>query len=130
MQVVGTQVIPDMGGNRGFTVEFVGEGGEVVSVTMRNDATSGLNRLNAIDKARAVMIQLATFDVDGSTVSAETGDDERPGDELETRTSARGAGDTGTLEEQLDTGLEDSFPASDPVSVTSSTIATDPARKH
>jgi hypothetical protein len=31
--------------------------------------------------------------------------------------------DKGTLEEQLDEGLEDSFPASDPVSVTSTSIS-------
>ena len=34
------------------------------------------------------------------------------------------AEDSETLEEQLDEGLEDTFPASDPVSVTSTTIAT------
>lgn len=31
--------------------------------------------------------------------------------------------DAGTLEEQLDEGLEDSFPASDPISVTSTAIS-------
>lgn len=31
--------------------------------------------------------------------------------------------DAGTLEEQLDEGLEDSFPASDPISVTSTSIS-------
>jgi hypothetical protein len=33
------------------------------------------------------------------------------------------AGDRAELERQLDEGLEDTFPASDPVSVTGSTIA-------
>jgi hypothetical protein len=34
------------------------------------------------------------------------------------------------MEEQLDQGLEDSFPASDPVSITSSAIPTGKIRKH
>ncbi len=38
--------------------------------------------------------------------------------------SARAASDTRTMEEQLDEGLESSFPASDPVAVTSSGIPT------
>ncbi len=38
------------------------------------------------------------------------------------RTEGR-AEDKGTLEEQLQEGLEDTFPASDPVSVTSTAIA-------
>ena len=42
------------------------------------------------------------------------------------RTRRRTAGraeDRPTLEEQLETGLEDSFPASDPISVTTSLIS-------
>ena len=43
--------------------------------------------------------------------------------EMGRKTEGR-AEDPETLEEQLDEGLEDTFPASDPVSVTSTTIAT------
>jgi hypothetical protein len=64
MLVVGTQVIADRGGKDGFTVEFVGEGGEVVSVEMRNDNGRTLNRMNAIDRAKAMMAQLAVLDTD------------------------------------------------------------------
>ncbi|MDE1157572.1 MAG: hypothetical protein PW791_04705 [Neorhizobium sp.] len=38
--------------------------------------------------------------------------------------SARSVGDKADLEEQLDEGLEDTFPASDPVSVTVTSIPT------
>lgn len=38
--------------------------------------------------------------------------------------SAREKGHDGDLEEQLEEGLEDTFPASDPVSVTSTSIPT------
>lgn len=65
MRVVGTQVIADRGGKRGFTVEFVGEGGEVVSVEMHNDSGQTLNRMNAIDMAKAMMAQVAALDTDG-----------------------------------------------------------------
>ncbi|UWU13230.1 hypothetical protein N2599_13860 [Rhizobium sullae] len=109
MQVVGTQVIPLGGGKAGFTVEFVGDGGEVVSVQLRNDAERSLNRQNAIEKAKALMSQIASVKTpEGGTMSV--------------KLSARASHDRLTLEEQLDEGLEDTFPASDPVSVTGTTI--------
>ncbi|MBB4279588.1 hypothetical protein [Rhizobium mongolense] len=109
MQVVGTQVIPVGGGKAGFMVEFVGDGGEVVSVQLKNDAERSLNRQNAIEKAKELMIQIASSKApEGETMSV--------------RLSARASHDRSTLEEQLDEGLEDTFPASDPVSVTGTTI--------
>ncbi len=47
----------------------------------------------------------------------------RHAEEMGRKTEGR-AEDRETLEEQLEEGLEDTFPASDPVSVTSTTIAT------
>ncbi|TDW16159.1 hypothetical protein EV128_14021 [Rhizobium azibense] len=109
MQVVGTQVTPIGGGKAGFTVEFVGDGGEVVSVQLKNDAERSLNRQNAIEKAKELMGQIA------SSTAPE-------GETMSVRLSARASHDRLTLEEQLDEGLEDTFPASDPVSVTGTTI--------
>jgi hypothetical protein len=111
MQLVGTQVIPAYGGKGGFTVEFVGDGGEVVSVQIKNDPGQQLNRLNAVEKAREVMSRFATAKIRDD-------DDGRPS----VLRSARAAGDKGTMEEQLDEGLEGTFPASDPVSVTNTAI--------
>ncbi|MBW9056583.1 hypothetical protein [Rhizobium mesosinicum] len=110
MHVVGTQVIPAYGSKGGFTVEFVGDGGEVVSVQIKSDRGQQLNRLNAVEKAREVMSRFAAAEIceDGARLSV-----------LQT---ARAAGDQGTMEEQLDEGLEGTFPASDPVSVTSTAI--------
>ncbi len=68
MQVTGTQVIPEQAGKLGFTVEFVGEGGEVVSVRLVNDSAGTLNRINAIEKAKAIMVQLATFGTDSTEI--------------------------------------------------------------
>ncbi|MFC5756347.1 hypothetical protein [Rhizobium sp. GCM10022189] len=111
MQLVGTQVIPAYGGKGGFTVEFVGDGGEVVSVQIRNEHGQQLNRLNAVEKAREVMSRFAT---------AQIRDD--AGDHAAARRSARSVRDEEAMEEQLDEGLEGTFPASDPVSVTNTAI--------
>ncbi|APG88202.1 hypothetical protein SAMCCGM7_pC1007 (plasmid) [Sinorhizobium americanum CCGM7] len=124
MHVVGTQVIPEQGGRAGFTVEFVGEGGEIVSVSLRNDASRTLNRMNAVERAKEVMMELANT----ATEILENG--EGHADQTNMRRSARHNKDTDEMERQLDEGLEDSFPASDPVSVTVSTIPTDRAKKH
>ncbi|MDQ0562658.1 hypothetical protein QO004_004463 [Rhizobium mesoamericanum] len=112
MQVVGTQVIPEMGGKLGFTVEFVGDGGEVVSVVLRNDEAKSINPGNAVELARAVMLEMAA-------AGAGDGNADRP----TTRLTARRAGDRNVMEEQLDEGLEGTFPASDPISATNSTIS-------
>lgn len=124
MHVVGTQVIPEQGGRAGFTVEFVGEGGEIVSVSLRNDAGRSLNRMNAVERAKAVMMELA------NTETKDLDNGETQAGQPNMRRSARFNKDTDEMERQLDEGLEDSFPASDPVSVTVSTIPTDRAKKH
>ncbi|HXV30030.1 MAG TPA: hypothetical protein VD840_06845 [Sinorhizobium sp.] len=118
MHVVGTQVIAEQGGRAGFTVEFVGEEGEIVSVSMRNDAARSLNRLNAYERAKAIFAELAELDTNAFE------DEDPASDESTWRRTARSTKDGGELEEQLDEGLEDSFPASDPVSITISTVPT------
>ncbi|WP_426240657.1 hypothetical protein [Pararhizobium sp. DWP1-1-3] len=125
MEVIGTQVHPQPSSGM-MTVEFVGEGGDVISVQMTQTESDGLNRLNAITRAKAMMLQVATFDQPDEAEAAETSgsgsDSTGESPAVISLRSARAAGDTGTLEEQLDEGLESSFPASDPVSVTVSTI--------
>jgi len=46
VQIVGTQVLPEAGGKKGYTVEFVGEHGDVVSVSLRSDRS--FSRANAL----------------------------------------------------------------------------------
>ncbi|MCO6180548.1 hypothetical protein [Ciceribacter sp. RN22] len=110
MQVIGIQVHEEMGGKGGYTVEFVGDGGEVISVLMRQSESGQLNRLNAIEKAKVLLLQvggMAGGEEGGATV----------GESAEKWTpSARTRGDAAVLEEELQEGLEDTFPASDPVS--------------
>lgn len=116
MQNVETQVHPERGGKIGFTVEFVGDSGEIVSVFMRQDDESNLNRLNAIEKAKALLVEMGSQDTSGHKESSQA-------ESASHVRSARSVGDTNTMEEQLDEGLEDSFPASDPVSITVSTVS-------
>ena len=126
MQNFDTLVHPEMGGKLGFTVEFVGNAGEVISVTMRQDPDNMLNRVNAVEKARELLIEAAALE--GGNDYASTYDAQSNGDFDNVDTglpglrSARALGDLAAMEEQLDAGLYDSFPASDPVSITVSTV--------
>lgn len=121
MQSFETLVHPELGGRQGFTVEFVGRSGEIISVQLRQDSENMLNRMNAIEKARELLMEAASG-TDGSGVSEyearSDGDFDRGH-----RRSARAQGDTHEMEEQLDAGLYDSFPASDPVSITVTTVS-------
>ncbi|MFC5756663.1 MULTISPECIES: hypothetical protein [unclassified Rhizobium] len=84
--------------DEGFVVEFGSEGEDRIAVTLRE--APDLTHDNAIAKAKALL---------ASVFEPVHGD------------SARNK-DAALLEEELNEGLEDSFPASDPVSVTVSSI--------
>lgn len=123
MQSFETLVHPEFGGKLGFTVEFVGKSGEVISVQLRQDDNQMLNRLNAVEKARELLMEAASVedlpDHAASYDAQSNGDfDQQSGH----RRSARALGDVEAMEEQLDAGLYDSFPASDPVSITITTV--------
>lgn len=98
MQLVGTQVIPEQGGKRGFTVEFVGSGGEVVSVLLRHTSDRSLTAGNAVDRARAIMSELAASDPS----------DGADGD-VEALRSARQAGDAERWKSNLTRGWKIRF---------------------
>ncbi len=119
MQVISTQVHEEAGRRPGFTVEFVGDGGEVISVHMKQTASGGIDRHNALEKARALLLQVGSF---AGADSKERGGCDPLGPEetgiSDAVLSARRAQDSEELEDQLEEGLEDSFPASDPVSAT------------
>jgi hypothetical protein len=122
MEVVGKVVHQDPGGL--LTVEFVSDGGDVVSVEMRKREENDLTRANAEDWARGVLAEIVNADLSAmgspKDIGPEIGSSESPA--AVSLRSARAAKDTGTLEEQLDEGLESSFPASDPISAATSTI--------
>ncbi|NRQ17488.1 hypothetical protein BHMPCIPO_04750 [Ensifer sesbaniae] len=118
MNIVGQQVLSDPGGV--MTVEWVAEGGDVISVRLQSSSDLGVDK--AVAKAKAMMVQVAAFEKGNAEIA--TASDAGGSPAVESLRSARSAKDTGTLEEQLDEGLESSFPASDPVSATSSSIPT------
>ena len=84
--------------DEGFVVEFGSEGEDRIAVTLRE--APDLTQDNAIAKAKA-LLTLAFEPVHGDSARSK---------------------DAALLEEELNEGLEDSFPASDPVSVTVSSI--------
>lgn len=118
MSIVGTQVIAEGSGNAGYTVEFIEQDGDVISVSLRSQ-TSGVNRTNAVAKAKEFLSRVVRDDeLPDEMVDAETQD----GRAATMARSDRGRGEPQNLEEQLQEGLEDSFPASDPVSVAITSI--------
>lgn len=125
MQIIGTQVHEERGAKPHFIVEFVGDGGEVISVQMQQGGSSRLTRMNAVEKAKALMMQVASFEtVEEPDENPDQNDPKSAAvRSLEATESARTSGDKAELEDQLNEGLEDTFPASDPLSVTGSTTA-------
>lgn len=107
------------------TVEFVADGGDVVSVEI-GQSDGGAERTDAVDKAKEMLFDVIATDIEGvSSANAKDSDAEPSQEESPAVVSLRSeqaAKGTKTSEEQLDEGLEASFPASDPVSATISTI--------
>jgi hypothetical protein len=77
-----------------------------------------LNRVNAVEKARELIGEVAVSDGEQTASNSEVSEAEP-----RQRRGAHASGDTEAMEEQLDTGLYDSFPASDPVSITITTVS-------
>ncbi|EKF57452.1 hypothetical protein QWE_20857 [Agrobacterium albertimagni AOL15] len=128
MQIIGTEVIEGHDAKGGFVVEFLGDGGEKVSVHMAQSENGGLNRDNALQKAQVLLVQASRF---GATAESEGGDGaDEPSDAVESlRQEQHEKADSKNSDSALQEGLEDTFPASDPVSASyTSTIASD--RKH
>lgn len=115
MRIVGTQIHEELDG-RGYIVEFVVDGGDVVSVQFAR-ADSQLGRDSSVDHARRLLRELVTAEgFDGS--------DARRASPSPAVQSLQQESEQADPEGGLEKGLEDTFPASDPVSVTQPTGAT------
>lgn len=124
MQIIGTEVIEGHDTKGGFVVEFLGDGGEKVSVHMAQSENGSLNRDNALQKAQVLLVQASRF---GAT--AESGNDEQSEAVESLRQEQQETAEDPNSNSALQEGLEDTFPASDPVSASyTSTVASD--RKH
>jgi hypothetical protein len=116
MSIVGTQVIAEGSGTAGYTVEFIEQSGDVISVSLRS-GTGGVNRTNAVGKAKELLSRL----VQNNELPDEMIDAQNQDGRAATVASDTNVSDS-DLEQQLDEGLEDTFPASDPVSATITSI--------
>ena len=117
-----------------LTVEFLGEGGESVSVRIDN-SNGELDEKTAVDHAKVMMVQLTAFTGPGTDGSVNrydalsNGNFDEGSQGLIGQPSARSSGDKETLEDEIEEGLEDTFPASDPVSATVSSIPANAPRR-
>ncbi|PZU17558.1 MAG: hypothetical protein DI589_26030 [Shinella sp.] len=111
MFITDTRILRDR--PEGLVVEFISETGAVATVQFQAPAGATDNRLLAA--ARALLADFARARPQETLLLSSS--------ELAAQPSARTAHDVDMLEEELDEGLEDTFPASDPVSATSSTTA-------
>ncbi|MFS8144242.1 hypothetical protein [Rhizobium sp. BR 249] len=117
-----------------LTVEFLGEGGESVSVRIDN-SNGELDEKTAVDHAKVMMVQLTAFTGPGTDGSVNrydalsNGNFDEGSQGLTGQASARSSKDRETLEDELEEGLEDTFPASDPVSATVSSIPASAPRR-
>jgi len=115
--------------NGSTTVDFLGDDGEFISVTF-SSRNKVFDRSEAIAHAKALMVQFAACDgaqeEDGSINrydALSNGNFDAGSRGLEPVRSARSAKDPHMLEDELEEGLETSFPASDPVSATTTSIS-------
>lgn len=95
---------------------------------MAQSENGSLNRDNALQKAQVLLVQASRF---GATAESEGGDgaDEQSDAVESLRQEQQETADDRNNNSALEEGLEDTFPASDPVSASyTSTIASD--RKH
>jgi len=125
MQIIGTEVTETAGTNEGFLVEFMGDGGERISVRLAQSENGGLSRDNALAKAQVVLLQAGRF---GHSDATEEDADSEPSDAVESLRQEQG--ERGHGDSELEEGLEDTFPASDPVSATHPSTAGTADNKH
>jgi hypothetical protein len=128
MQIIGTEVTEAPGANEGFLVEFLGDGGERVSVRLAQSENGSLSRDNALAKAQVVLLQASRFGLSqaaGGDVSEDTAEPSEAVESLRQEQEDRRNG-VSALQE----GLEDTYPASDPVSATYTSTAGGSENRH
>ncbi len=121
MQIIETEVIEGNAPTEGFLVEFRGDGGEKVSVHMAQTDNGNLTRHNALQKAQVLLLQASRF---GMTDAEDEDSDEEPSEAVESlRQEQQEKSDAQHGGSALQEGLEDTFPASDPVSASHTSTA-------
>lgn len=123
MQIIETQVREGNGVKAGFTVDFIGDGNERISVEMAQTENNALTRDNAVQKARVILLQAGSFNPTQND-AGDKGDPEVSSEASDAVKSLKQERkDDNRSGSALEEGLEDSFPASDPVSATYTSTA-------
>lgn len=121
MQIISTEVTEANGATEGFLVEFLGDGGESVSVRLAQSESGDLSRDNALAKAQVVLLQASRFGLSEDGGDDASSDKSEPSDAVESlRQEQESRERSGSA---LQEGLEDTYPASDPVSATYTSTA-------
>ncbi|MBC2775508.1 hypothetical protein H6M51_21840 [Rhizobium sp. AQ_MP] len=129
MQIIGTEIIESPEASGSFVVEFHGDGGERVSVQMAQTESGALTRDNALGKAQVLLLQASRFDMTDAEEKEDAETGQEPSEAVESLRQEQQEKSMQRGGSALEEGLEDTYPASDPVSATyTSTIAGD--RKH
>lgn len=128
MQIISTEVTEANGATEGFLVEFLGDGGESVSVRLAQSESGGLNRDNALAKAQVVLLQASRFGLSEDGGDDASSDKSQPSDAVESLRQEQENRERGGS--ALQEGLEDTYPASDPVSATYTSTAGATENKH
>ena len=125
MQVRHTRITPE---GRMLTVEFVGQGGELVSIAMDN-SDNNIDAQNAVEHAKAIMVQLVSSGGEGADPGVDRYDALSDGNlgegslGLQTPSSVRHGQDHETLKGEVDEGFHKALPASEAVSATVTSVS-------
>ncbi|MFN7124302.1 MAG: hypothetical protein ACK4M8_00345 [Allorhizobium sp.] len=128
MQIISTEVTEANGSTEGFLVEFLGDGGESVSVRLAQSESGDLSRDNALAKAQVVLLQASRFGLSEDGGDDASSDNSEPSDAVESLRQEQESRERGGS--ALQEGLEDTYPASDPVSATYTSTAGVTENKH
>lgn len=128
MQIISTEVTEANGTTEGFLVEFLGDGGESVSVRLAQSESGGLSRDNALAKAQVVLLQASRFGLSEDGGDDASSDASEPSEAVESLRQEQESRERGGS--ALQEGLEDTYPASDPVSATYTSTAGATENKH
>ena len=83
MQIISTEVTEANGSTEGFLVEFLGDGGESVSVRLAQSESGDLSRDNALAKAQVVLLQASRFGLSEDGGDDASSDNSEPSDAVE-----------------------------------------------
>lgn len=117
MQIISTEVSPSSKPGDMTQVEFRGDGGERIVVSMK-PSDEHVSAEETLAKAQVMLMQAANF---GASAEADSETSSEPSDAVESLRQEQSEKKKQPTE--LQEGLEDTFPASDPVSSTYTSTA-------